>query len=202
MDSLNAVLTLVFAGLVAVATIVIARATNRYVKLNASLVEETRLLRKAQTDPRISVYLRPQELTSVIVDLVVRNDSQAQARNLTFQIEPDIYYFQNQKLSDVDFLQRIPSLQPAESRILPMWTGYWKSIDDSENRIPDTVTIRVTYQDVIGNEKTDNFPLPLRSYSHGENWTGDTALDKIAESLKRLEGTAKKCLEHLQRQQD
>jgi hypothetical protein len=198
MLDLSTILTLIFSSIVTVATVVIALATKKYVQLNASLVEETKLLRKAQTDPRISVYMRQKDSDNVIVDLIVRNDSQAQARNLRFQVDPDIYYFKNRKLSDIDFLQYLPSLQPNESRTLRMFTGSWKAMDNSESSVPETTTISVTYEDVAGNEKEDKFPIPLRSYTHGETWTQDTPLDKMAKSLMELERTAKTCLQYIQ----
>jgi hypothetical protein len=196
---INIVFTLVFSLIVAAATIMIALATNKYVKLNASLVEETRLLRKVQTDPRISIYLQPREVDNVLVDLIVTNDSQAQARNLNFRIDPDVYYFKRKKLSDVDFLQHIPSLQPGQRRILPIFTGHLKSIDNAESPIPDVVIISVTYQDVMGNAKEEEFSIPLRSYTHGENWTRDTAIDKIAKSLEALEQAVTAYLQHLRK---
>jgi hypothetical protein len=193
-QDLNTILSLIFSGVVSAATIVIAWATHKYMKLTASLVEETKLVRKAQTEPKISIFLRPQEQTPVIVDLIIQNYSQAQALDLTFQIEPDIYYYENRKLSDVDFLQCLTSLQPSETRILPMWTGYWKPIDGTEEKIPETVTFVVRYHDALGNEKVDRFPLPFGTYSHGETWGGNSPLEKIAKSLGELEKNTKQFL--------
>ncbi len=200
-QDLNTILSLVFSAVVSVATIVIAWATHKYMKLTASLVEETRLVRKAQTEPKISIYLRPQEQDPVIVELILRNYSQGQALDLTFQIEPDIYYFQNRRLSDVDFLRSLSSLQPDEARILPMWTGYWKPIDDTKKTIPETVTVSAKYHDILGNEKTERFPLPFGSYSHGETWDKDSPLEKIAKSLGELEKEVKQYLWHIRKKE-
>jgi hypothetical protein len=182
MDMTSA-LNLLFSFLVAAATVVVARATNKYVKLNASLVEETQLLRKAQTEPHISVLIRPQEC-QVIVDLIIRNDGQSQARDLRTEFYPDVYYYKGKKLSDVNFLQYIPSLQPGEQRTLPIWTGYLKPIEAKEKEVPEIMMVSVRYKNVLDNERNEQFPIPLRSFTYGESWGGDTALDKIADSLE------------------
>jgi hypothetical protein len=202
-DGTNLILTLFFSLMVTIATIVIAWATLKYVKLNAALVEETRLLRKAQTDPRISVYMRPQDSGNTLVDLVLRNDSQAPAFDLNFQIDPDLYYFPKRKFSDIYFLQHLSSLQPGESRNLPMYTGYWKSLDGSKDSMPQSTIITITYQDIMGNKKEDKFPIPLASFARGEEWThAEPALDRIATSLREFERMGQRYLKHIETVKD
>jgi len=81
-----------------------------------------------------------------------------------------------------------------------MYTGYWKTLDAPNREIPETVTITISYHDVLGNKKTNNFPLPFLTYSHAETW-GESALDKIAKSLNSLDESIKQYVKHLSRSQ-
>ena len=99
---------------VATATMVIAFLTFRYTRWTKSLVKETQLLRKAQTKPHISLYLEWRCLETFIADLILRNDGFRQARDLSFDADPDFWISPLRKLSKTMFMQGLPSLQPNE----------------------------------------------------------------------------------------
>ena len=81
------VLLLVFAGMVAVATLVYAVLTWR-------LVAETRRMREVQTEPRISVRAELSEQGGHGgIDLVIRNEGQGPAQNVRFRFKGDPTYF-------------------------------------------------------------------------------------------------------------
>ena len=101
---------------VAIATVVIAVLTWKYTSWTRRLVEETQLLRRAQTAPHISLYLEWSSLKTFIAYLIVRNDGFRQARDLSFEADPDFHISPNRKLSGYMFMQGLPALQPNESR--------------------------------------------------------------------------------------
>lgn len=69
------VITLFFTAVVAIATVF-------YVRLTSRLVDETISLRKAQTQPHISVSILPRDPEVWIVDMIIENVGNGSAHNL------------------------------------------------------------------------------------------------------------------------
>lgn len=176
---------LLLSVLVGVATLVIAYSTWKYAVLTKRLVDETHKMRRAQTEPHVSIFLQGRDPTNVVVDLVLRNDGFAQARNLEFEIEPDCYYYKNRRLSDIAFLKPLSSLQPNETRKMPILQGAWRQELKDPSSSPESVSVRASYEDIMGNRKQETFVLPFESYLTGEEW-GAEPLARIAGSLETI----------------
>ena len=80
--------------IVVVCTVVVAVCTMISVFLTKLLVSETRRLREAQTDPRVSVQVEPHD-ASLGYQLVIRNEGQGPAMNVRFEFKGDPTYFRN-----------------------------------------------------------------------------------------------------------
>ena len=88
---LDQILTVVFAGVVAISTVVYAVLTWR-------LVSETKKMRRVQTDPLVSVHVEFNEQDGQgRMDLVIRNDGQGAAENISFEFEGDPTYFDDER---------------------------------------------------------------------------------------------------------
>ena len=77
-----------FTGVVALSTLVYAILTWR-------LVSETRRLREAQTEPRVSVRVEMDHSGLYGYELVIRNEGQGVAKNVRFEFEGDPTYFRD-----------------------------------------------------------------------------------------------------------
>jgi len=74
--------TLIFAGIVALSTVV-------YAILTGILVLETRRLREVQTEPKIAVFIKPREEFLNAINLYVKNIGLGPAYNVSFEIVSD-----------------------------------------------------------------------------------------------------------------
>jgi hypothetical protein len=78
----QAIITLLFTIAVGVSTIV-------YAYLTAKLVNETKRMRKSQTDPEISVSLVQNDISISLIDLIVENIGLGPAYEIKFEILKD-----------------------------------------------------------------------------------------------------------------
>jgi hypothetical protein len=74
-------LNLIFSAIVAISTVVYALLTWR-------LVSETRLVRRAQTMPKIAVYYRTRDEWMALLDIIVRNIGLGPAYDVQFDLQP------------------------------------------------------------------------------------------------------------------
>ena len=89
----NDIVILVFSGLVAASTVI-------YAFLTWKLVTETRQLRRAQTEPRVTVRVESTRSGGNGKELVIRNEGQGPAKGVSFTFEGDPTYFRNSILSN------------------------------------------------------------------------------------------------------
>lgn len=71
-------LSVLFAGIVAISTII-------YAILTGSLVRETKKMRKVQTEPKIAVYLEQNNAIQNSLDMVIKNIGMGSAHNIKFE---------------------------------------------------------------------------------------------------------------------
>ena len=87
------IILLIFSVVVAVSTMIYAGLTWR-------LVGETRRMREVQTEPRVSIFPQLNEQTGMGIDLVIRNDGQGSAYNISFVFHGDPTYFDAERPTD------------------------------------------------------------------------------------------------------
>lgn len=171
-------------GLNALFSFVVAISTVVYAILTWQLVSETRRMRQAQQEPKVSVTIQPREDLLNFVDLIVENIGVGAAYNVNFQVDSDFEYgFTQGRLSDIGFIKKginyFAPQQKIKLVIANMSENYAKQI----NRC---FTIQVTYRDSLKKKYTDRYLIDF-SEMHGLNQLGKPPLYEISQSLKKIE---------------
>jgi hypothetical protein len=91
-------ISVIFSAFVALATIV-------YAILTWKLVSETRKMREAQTEPKISTTIQPSEEWINFIDMIIQNIGLGPAYNIHFKISPDFEYEKGKFLSELGFVK-------------------------------------------------------------------------------------------------
>lgn len=84
---------------------VVATATVVYAVLTWKLVSETRKMRQAQTEPKVSVTIQPREEWISLIDMVIQNIGLGLAYNIKFEATPDFEYAKSKFLSNLGFMK-------------------------------------------------------------------------------------------------
>jgi hypothetical protein len=170
----QAVITLVFAFAVTVSTIVYAILTWR-------LVSETRRMRKAQTDPEISVSLIQNENSINFIDLVTENIGLGSAYNIKFDILKD-FKLSKRMLSEVGFIKNgITYLSPRQS--MKSWIASFLHDKELVNK---SIELKVTYNNSLSEQYTKQFILNFSQFAFIKQ-LGTPPLIKIGEHLESIE---------------
>lgn len=103
------VFTVIFSFVVTLSTVV-------YAVLTRSLVKETVKLRHAETEPALSVYIKPHDKKIFIFILVIQNHGRGAAKNLTWKFENDMEDFKkrNIDIESVAIFQGLSYLAPGQ----------------------------------------------------------------------------------------
>lgn len=178
LNSNSGALQVLFAGAVAVATVVYAVLTWR-------LVSETKRMRRAQTDAKVTIAVSSHEAYLNFVDLVVRNEGVGPAYNVQFEVE------QLGDAGDGSILERIQGMgfvtkgldyfspkQEIRSFLASM-------TDDFELKMNTRLRVRISYSTASGERMTDQYVLDF-SIFRGIHQLGEPDLHTIASSLKSL----------------
>lgn len=166
---------LVFSGIVAISTVVYAFLTWR-------LVNETRRMRVAQTEPMVSVTHHPREEWNSFIDLRIKNVGTGPALDLRFEVESDFEYYGSKKLSELNlFKNGLKYLGPGDERrfFLTSLTENWDA------KVGTPLEVRVTYRGIIGNKKTEQFMIDFSEWE-GIMHLGRPPLRQIADNVKEL----------------
>ena len=176
---LGQVLMVVFTGVVAASTVIYAVLTWR-------LVSETRTMRKAQTEPRVSVHVDLNEHDgNGRMDLVIQNNGQGGAEDIRIDFEGDPTYFDDER--PIDQLPAIKNglryLGPHGSfRILLGWL-----FGEAFNRaIKEPWTFHLHYENAIGDTISETFLVDFSQFD-GLLLTAGNPLGKIEKHLESLQ---------------
>ena len=182
---LGEILTIVFTGVVAVSTVVYAVLTWR-------LVSETRSMRRAQTDPRVSVHVEANEQAgNGRIDLVIRNEGQGAAEEIHFDFEGDPTYFNNKRpIDELPVLKHgLKYLGPQqEFRII---LGYLLG-ETYRRAIEGPWTFKLRYKNVTGDQVEDLYIVDFSQFA-GLMTGGPSPLKEIEKHL----GAMQKDLRHV-----
>ena len=102
--------------------------------LTAILAVETRLLRKAETDPNVILYLRPNDKAYALIELVLENAGNGAARNVLVELDKDLQMSNGRYLSMIGFLNGVSVLAPGQKLV-----SYVDSVLDPDD-VPDKRT--------------------------------------------------------------
>ncbi|MGH8856650.1 MAG: hypothetical protein ACREXG_01240 [Polaromonas sp.] len=179
-------LSAIFSGVVTVATVI-------YAWLTAKLVNETRRMREAQTEPHIQVTYRTRDEWINLLDVAVRNIGLGPAYDITFQLRAEHIGDGTNDL--VDSLGKLGCFSNGLAYLGPNqeFSSFWTSLMDGHASKLDTrVLVNCRYRSATGTRYEIQCVLDL-SELKGISRIGEPPLLKIG---KQLESMAKD-LNHL-----
>ncbi len=163
-------------------TLFVALATAAYALLTWRLVSETRKMRQAQTEPKVSVTIAPEERWINFVDLLTQNIGLGAAHNIKFNVEPDFEYAKGEFLSGVNLIKNGLGYLAPSQRIQFFLT----SMIDSNVRKDQPFRITVSYQNDIGMEYKNAYVIDF-SHLLGLAQLGEPPLHVIAKRVKEIQ---------------
>lgn len=167
-------------------TALLTTATIFYMILTGQLVQETRLMRKAQVTPEVVVVLRPREEYINWKDLFIENIGRGAAYDIRFEL-PENATLGRINLNEVALFQRGLPFLAAGQRI-----GFFATVTHGEP--PPAIEVKVAFKDAIGVSHKKSYILDV-SLFNGLRQLGTPPLYKIAKEMERartaLEGLAR-----------
>jgi len=165
----------IFSGVVAIATCV-------YAGLTWSLVTETKRLRCAQTDPRVSVSIEPNESVSYCADMVVENVGSGGAHDVRFELSRDIEPSEGYRLSEMSLMKDGVAYLAPRQRIR-FFLCDMKVPSDGGEGVQDPITVGVRYSDAAGKRLNAEYRLEFEPILHLLR-LGEPELAKMRRELK------------------
>jgi len=163
-------------------SIIVAVSTAVYAFLTWKLVTETRKMREAQTEPRISVIFQPKEEWISLIDLVIRNIGLGPAYGIKFEITPDFEYRKGKLLSQLNFIKGIKYLAPSQKMQFFLTT----LAENFEDKTKTSFNIKVTYNNKTGKTYTETFIIDF-SELVGLSQLGEPPLYKISKNIEKIQ---------------
>ena len=173
-------MNLIFSAVVMAATVV-------YAMLTASLVRETKRMRRAQTDPDVAVYLEHDEHNIGVLHFVVKNIGSGPAYDLKFELN-------DMRMRDwgAESIQRLslwekglPYLAPGSSIRTVAGAAFQEGAKDF------TLTTVVTYEDADGGRRTGTFVLDFANYT-GITQLGEPPMKKLVKEIEAIRRSLEK----------
>lgn len=171
---------IVFSGLVTLATLV-------YAILTWKLVSETKKMRRAQTDAKVTVRVEPAKETIHFLELIVANEGVGPAYNVKFEIltsssgkiEPSI----KKKINSLGYFNKgIEYLSPNQE-ISTFLTSILESYD---LKIKTSFNIKISYKNSSG-EKAEDLYLIDFSIFEGLANIRKSSLNTIAQEIEKIQ---------------
>ena len=145
---------LIFSATVAIATVI-------YAILTWKLVSETRKIRQIQTEPDISVRIKPQDDAIQYYDFIIENIGLAPAFNIAFNVVQGDHLMKDPKLSEGGPIKNgIKYFAPKEKIIF--WGGSFPEYLKSENKTP--VAIDIIYENSLNEKRTAKSIINLEEF--------------------------------------
>ena len=175
---------------------IVALSTVAYVILTERLVSETKKLRRAQTEPNVSVIIQPREEYIKFIDLVVQNIGLGPAYDIQFKLEQDFEYWPGKFLSQLNFIKNgIKYLAPKQK-----YQSFFTSMREDLDKKKEThFTVKVIYfqnKDKLGKKFSESFVIDF-SELVGLEELGKPPLYKIAENIEHISKNIKRIEGHL-----
>jgi len=172
-----------------VSSAVVAIVTAVYVILTWKLVSETRKMREAQTEPKVSIIIQPREEWVNFIDMVIQNIGLGPAYNIKFEVNPDFEYTKGEFLSNLGFIKNGLKYLAPNQKLQFFLTSM---IENFEEKIRKPFEIKVTYQNSIDKVYEDIYLIDF-SQLIGLSQLGEPPLHKIAKNIEEI----KKDISHL-----
>jgi hypothetical protein len=173
-------ISVIFSGLVTLATLV-------YAALTWKLVNETRRMRKAQTDAKVTVRVETRKEAINFLDFVVANEGVGPAYDVKFNLESlpsrDNDESILSKINSLGFINKgLDYLSPNQEQrtfLTSMFQNFEKKIDTAFN-------VTISYKNSSG-EKLEDVYLIDMSIFKGMNQVGKPDLYSIAQDIEKIQ---------------
>jgi hypothetical protein len=178
-------INVIFAGVVAIATIF-------YAVLTWKLVSETRQMRKVQTEPKIEITFRSVDEAIHIKRLHIRNIGFGPALQLIFKAkviagEDGADKLINELMQTNFFTSGISYLGPGEER----YSQYTQMTENFEEKIASVISFELEYKGATGDIYKETHVIDMAEYK-GSYQLGKPHLYSIALSLEKIQNSIEK----------
>jgi hypothetical protein len=175
--SIESLLTIIFSALVAFSTVI-------YAILTWKLVNETIKLRKAQTEPKISIRIEPNERCVYYCDMIIENIGLGPAYDITFKLVNDVRDFHDKPLAELNIIKNgIKYLSHGSKR--QFFLSQFSKLKESED-FRDSFDIKVFYKNGQNDQKEEVFKIDFSEF-FGISKLGESPMNSIASSLEKIE---------------
>jgi hypothetical protein len=178
-------------------SLVVTGATVAYVLLTKRLVEETKQLREMETEPHLNVYLTPNAVSPVILDIVIQNSGRIEASNITWEFPRGVENIAEdlRKRDGITvlpelalFRQGIRTLAPSQQ----IRSAFGPSFGVLADPVLQPIELIASYE--YGRNKTGTATFVLSvSELLGMSWISETSpaqsLERIAKVLEQITST-------------
>jgi len=172
----SSLITLIFSLVVALSTVI-------YSILTGSLVRETKIMRKSQTEPVIIAYIEPSLEWINIINIHIKNIGVGAAENITFKVLKDYTDTKGRKFSENQYIKNGIKFLPPQGDYCSLFDNVVGKDFSKSNEM--SLSIIVYYQ----NRKIKyqrGFIIDLNQYT-GLLRIGGSPIHEIERSLERIE---------------
>lgn len=180
LNSHSGALSAVFSGVVTVATVI-------YAWLTWKLVDETRKMRRAQTEPRVQVTYRVRDEWVNLLDISVKNIGLGPAYDIQLRIRAHnevggALILKEALLKLACFRSGLSYLGPGQE-----YFSFWTSLAEGDaTKVDSRLAIECSYKSTTGASQVHEYAIDL-SELKGSSRVGEPPLHKIAKQLEKIE---------------
>lgn len=164
--------------------LVVAISTLFYAILTWRLTSETTKMRKAQTEPKISIFLQTCRVGMGFFDLIVKNIGLGSAYNVRFKVLEEFNVRGDRKLSDIDFIHEgikyMPPNYSVQTFFLQLMGDHYKEIIDKNIRV------QAIYENSKGEKISEIINLNMSQFK-GRQRLGDDPMNVIAKNIEKIQ---------------
>ncbi|MHB8118056.1 MAG: hypothetical protein ACYDHX_04930 [Methanothrix sp.] len=157
-----------------------------YACLTWGISKETKMMRKAQTEPNISATIQAEEGNINLIDLIIKNIGLGPAYNVKFEANPD---FESRfcKLSEIGFIKNgLPYFAPNQEFQIFLAN----LIENFEEILKKTFEIKITYESNLHESYSNTYLIDF-SQRIGSSLT-QPPLYEIADNIKQIQSDINK----------
>jgi len=177
------VITLFFTAVVAIATVF-------YVILTRKLVNETIELRKAQTEPQLSVSILPRDPEVYIVDMIIENVGNGAAHKIKIEPSDNFEMRSDRNFNNIGFIKNGYNYFAPHQKLKFFFTNL---VENKEVKEKVKFSIDISYEDQFGFKFHTEYKIDLSEF-YGIPRYGNPPIYDLAESLKNIDKSITKII--------
>jgi len=162
---------------------VVAIATAIYAILTWRLVSETRKLREIQSNPKLSITIKPREEWISLIDMIIINIGAGPALEIRFTLKEDFEYRKNKFLSQLNLIKNGLDYLAPKQKVQFFLTSM---IEKFQDKIEKPILIQVTYKNAQGNQFFEEFIIDFSTLV-GLSQLGEPSINKIAKNVEEIQ---------------